>query len=130
MNKNIKVQLVNGNQDNLFPNAYYDHLGSVIHDGLVNESDRTKWNGYNAKITNNTEKIESHISNEDIHLSDAEKELLEGLPEILDTLYQKIYPVGCVYSSVNNTTPTFEGTTWESISQLSTPTVYRWKRVR
>ena len=48
--------------------------------------------------------------------------------EKLDNIINLIYPVGSVFSSTNNSTPTYEGTTWESITALTNPTVYRWTR--
>lgn len=140
MNKNIKVQLVNGDQDNLFPSAYYDHRGSVIHDGLVTTEERTEWNDA-------AQQIGSHVSNSGIHVTSSSKtkwnnhvnDTTATLPvyhltsndrELLNSLYQKVYPIGCVYSSVENITPTFEGTTWESLSTTTagSTTIYNWKR--
>ena len=112
MNRNLIVHLTNGDQDNIFPSAYYDHKGKVIHDGLVSSTDRSKWDGYEAQIeahtsnsgihvtTNNKTKWNNHVNDATAtlpvyHLTSDEKDLLKNL-------YQKVYPVGCVYSSINN----------------------------
>lgn len=139
------ILLKDGEGNYLLPRVYKDHLGSIIHNGLISGDDRNKWDGYNTQIENNTEAINNHTSNSSIHVTSSDKtkwnnhisDTTATLPlyhlktsdrELLDSLYQKVYPVGCVYSSVDNVTPTFEGTTWESITSLTNPTVYRWKR--
>lgn len=121
MSKDIVLR--NGEGIELYPRAYKDHRGIEIHTGLVSELDRTKWDGYDQHIKDNAENINTHVSNTDIHLSEEQRELL-------NSLYQKVYPIGCVYSSVNDTTPTFEGTVWDPIDTLDEePTIYRWVRI-
>ena len=79
--------------------------------------------------TNNKTKWNNHVNDATAtlpvyHLTSDEKDLLKNL-------YQKVYPVGCVYSSINNVSPTFEGTSWDPIDPITvpTPTIYRWVRV-
>lgn len=140
------VVLINGIGDNLYPRAYADHKGTPIHKGLVSSGDRDKWN-------NSSQAIEDHISNEDIHVNLNDKvkwdghvddatstsptyHLKSGERELLNSLYDKIYPVGCVYSSVSSTSPTFAGTSWNQLPSFTIGTgsneitIYCWERVQ
>ena len=75
----------------------------------MTSSNKTKWNNH----------VNDTIATVPVyHLSSSDRELL-------NSLYQKIYPIGCVYSSVSSTgTPTFEGTTWEPISESGESTIH------
>ena len=117
-----EVILQDFEHNEIYPRAYSDHTGEIIHNGLVQYAERARWNSYG-------EQIQGHIDDTAVHLSEDDRDKLDLLPyqkatqtrdglmskedkQKLDEIVNLFYPLGTVYYNTDHdNAPNFSGTT-------------------
>ena len=137
------VILVSFDGQYIFPRTYKDHKGMIIHDGLVSYEEKARWNTSSGSIEGISSTLNTHINNSNIHLTQEEKQRIDNNAsetkdgimskedkKKLDSIFDVLYPVGTVYESTQNITPTIGEFIWTLIGdiEVGTKTVYFWER--
>lgn len=109
----------------IFPRAYKDNRGNIISEGLVDSTDKNKWDSASSWVSSNGTHVEEHIADTDIHVTKEDKE--EWLK--LDN----VYPVSSVFMTTSqqmDPNNLFEDTSWTLLgnSTIGSKTVYYWER--